>query len=116
MPFLPQDEHDDKALLKMRRLFKGTCWSARVVYKTNSYKNENSLEIKRLAPTLNEEGVISTFNAEVYHLAPQVPASGKCPCADCASVTLDPDFGTIRAGDIEAVAIRVLVQIEVLEE
>ena len=116
VPFLPKEEPCDKILLRMRRLFKGTCWSGRFVFKTNSYKNENSLEIKRLAPTCTEEGVINTFKAKVYHLAPQVSASGKCPCAVCASVTLDSDFGTMRVGVIEAVAIRVLVHIEALAD
>lgn len=112
--FLPSSEPDAKGAQKLHRQFRAQPWSFRIVFKQNTYKNENSLEIKRMSPTFAPEGVISTYT---HKAAPQVVAFGACPFTACADVVYDSDLGVVhvkRTGgsSIEATAVRILVCIQ----
>ena len=112
--FLPSSEPDTKAAQKMQRQFRSQPWSVRIVFKQNTYKNENSLEIKRMAPTFAPDGIIYTYS---HKPAPQVVAPGACPFTACTDVAYDADLGVVhvkRTGgnSIEATAVRILVRIQ----
>ena len=113
LDFLGASTPDSKAVQKIVRSFRAVPWSVRFVFKQNEYKNVNSLEIKRLSPTFTKEGIISTCT---FKPAPQVPATGACPCAYCVDVSYDADLGVARVREKDAAAVRVLLRIHEAEE
>ena len=87
---LAGDAADTKARARIVRAFRAVPWSARLVFRSNEYKQQNYLEIKRLEPTLTAEGVIASFRLLP---APHAQLGGACPFACCADAQFDDDLG-----------------------
>jgi len=113
LPFLHVTGIDAKARQKVYRAFRSTPWSARCVFKTNDVKQTNYLEIKKMTPTLTEEGRIEgCFGGPLAEVA----ADTACPFARCADVSLDSDLGVLMARTQVVAAVRLLVRILPVEE
>ena len=84
-------------------------WTIRCVFKANDLAQTNTLEIKRMAPTLTQDGVVDTWTPA---LPAAVPSGTACPFSACEDVTFDEALGlTLRCGYPVAAA-RVLVQLQ----
>ena len=85
---------------------RATPWTLRCVFKTNDVTGHNYLEVKRMVPTLTNEGVVSTW-APIS--APAVKTGGACPFAKCKDVDSDESLGLLLVGEQEVQAVRVLL-------
>jgi len=61
LPFLPDDATQELALRKMVRAFRAPLWSMRVVFKTNDFLRNNSVEVKKMVYTITRGGVVATY-------------------------------------------------------
>ena len=78
------------------------------MYKMNTMKNTNYVEIKKIEPTINAEGVVGSFRLVP---APQVPSNTACPFARCADVAFNKELGVTTNKGTGVSAVRLLVQI-----
>ena len=100
---------DARAQRKAARALRSVPWTIRCVFKVNDLAQTNTLEIKRMVPTLTREGVVDTWTPA---LPAAVPSSAACPFSACEDVTFDEALGlTLRCGHPVAGA-RVLVQLQ----
>ena len=115
--FLPKDPVDtaqDAVRAKIVLGFRALLWSLRLVFRPDNYKDNNYVEIKRIAPTITVDGLIETY---VPRKSPQAAvARPGCPLARCAEVDYDVDFGTVTCKDVDAMGVRVFVKIAPHEE
>ena len=108
------DALTDVQTVAMQRKMRNVPWSARLIYKSNDIKQQNSLEVKRLLPTFTAESVL------VSCLAPPLPEvddmGPTCPFATCAEVRYDKDLGATFVKDKEITAVRLLIRVLQEEE
>ena len=90
LSFLTGDATDLKVRAKIVRAFRAVPWSVRLVFRSNEYRQQNYLEIKRMEPTLTFEGVVASFRLLP---APHVQCGGASPFACCAEVQFDDNLG-----------------------
>ena len=83
-------------------------WSLRLIYKKNETKHQNYLEIKRMVPTLTQEGVTRTW---ALVAVPEVRLGQGCPFARCADVSFDEGLGATVVKGREVTAVRLWVRI-----
>jgi hypothetical protein len=113
LTFLPDGGDVDGHAVKQRIIqgFRAAPWSFRLVLKPDLLKDTNYVEIKRLTHTLTAGGVVETYD---HRKSPRAAGFGRpgCPLARCIDVHFDADFGVVRCHGVDAVAVRILVQIE----
>ena len=116
MPFLPAAaEFDNTFPAKQRALrrFREQPWSLRLVYKLNERVRANHLEVKRMCPSITEEGVVSTWAVAVR---PAGPMERPCPFASCDQVSFDENLGVLLVDGLEVTAVRLLIALAPIEE
>ena len=96
-------------IVALTRKVRSQLWSLRVVYRTNEYKQLNYLEIKKMRPTLTEEGVVSTWSTLPLPEARRGPI---CPICRCADVSWDSGLGAAVVDGREVTAVRLWVQVQ----
>ena len=96
-------------IVALTRKVRSQLWSLRVVYRTNEYKQLNYLEIKKMRPTLTEEGVVSTWSTLPLPEARRGPI---CPLCRCADVSWDSGLGAAVVDGREVTAVRLWVQVQ----
>ena len=108
LPFLVMGPDEPRARAKITRGFRSIPWTVRCVYKTNTLKNTNYVEVKKIEPTINVEGVVGSFRRVP---APQVPSNTACPFARCADVAFNKELGVTTNKGMGVAAVRLLVRV-----
>ena len=108
----PHEDISDAQKKKLLGLLRSMPWSIRALLKVNDLKATNDIEIKRLAPTINEEGILQTCRFRpAPHVASDAPGT---PVARCAAIAIDSDLGSPVIDGQEVTAVRILVCIQEL--
>ena len=108
IPCLVDAGNDEKGKAKIIQGFRASPWSVRLVYKMNDFKGVNYLEIKKMAPTLQADGVVASFRLLP---APQTRRADGCPFAKCSDVSFDRDLGVLSVLGSAVAAARLLVRV-----
>ena len=113
LPFLYGDGDDAPNKLRITRAFRASPWSTRLIYKRHDQKQTNFLEIKRIIPTINGEGVVASFRLLP---TPHVPRNDACPFAACRNVSYDKDLGALFVSNLHSQAARLLIEVQPTQE
>ena len=113
LPFLYGDGDDAPNKLRITRAFRASPWSTRLIYKRHDHNHTNFLEIKRIIPTINGEGVVASFRLLP---TPHVPRNDACPFAACRNVSYDKDLGALFVSNLHAQAARLLIEVQPAQE
>jgi hypothetical protein len=100
-----EDAEEEKKVLEY---LKSTPWTIRCVFRTNELTQTNFVEIKRMVPTLNDEGLVGSWAPASTGA---VKTSTACPFVKCAATTFDDCLGMTFVEGREVAAVRVLVVI-----
>ena len=106
LDFMVGDSTDPKRKLKMVCGLRSVPWTFRCVFKENGVRESNYIEIKYLTPTVNDEGIVETWQPQPL---PMVRSSVACPIAKCADIKYDKDLGLALVTDRPVAAVRILV-------
>ena len=98
---------------KAAQMLRSLPWSVKLIFKIDEYRKENILDMKALSPTFTEEGVVTSWPEAP--LPTYLQQSG-CPFARCEDVTYDKDLGVHIVKDIQAKAVRLLVQTMITDD
>ena len=108
LPFLVMGPDEPRLRTKITRGFRSIPWTVRCVYKKNTLKDTNYVEVKKIEPTINAEGVVGSFRIVP---APQVPCNTACPFARCADVAFNKELGVTTNKGKGVAAVRLLVRV-----
>ena len=95
-------------LLALRRKARGTPWSVRLVYRMHEARQQNYIEIKKIAPLLTNLGVVATWRVSPV---PEVLRGSICPLVKCAAVRHDAGLGATFVSGREVTVLRLWVRI-----
>ena len=113
LPFATGDPEDPKVRRRLTRAFRATPWTVRCVFKTNEKTSTNQLEVKRIAPTITDQGVLSSWPGAPL---PDVRAGHPCPMVACSDVSFDDGLGVIIVGNRTVDAVRIFVSVQAVGE
>ena len=95
-------------LLALKRKVRATPWSVRLVYRMHEARQQNYVEIKKIAPLLTSLGVVATWRMVPM---PEVLRGGTCPLARCADVRYDTGLKGTFVNGREVTVFRLWVRI-----
>ena len=105
---------DDYAVQRtLAKCLRSVPWTLRCTFRQNEVAMTNTVEIRRMTPTVAPDGVVGTWTPGAL---PAANISDSCPFAACRDVTFDATFGlTMVSGRVVSGA-RILVRVLALSE